>query len=100
MNKRELALLERAFDAEVTEALNGTGLFVIQTRSKLAEKLEREGLLRRQSIRMDVGLPFEVSGYALTELGRMTYCMEYADLSMPDSTFGEVESQPNAKQEG
>lgn len=83
MNKRKLALLEKAFDAEVTSALNKTGLFVMQTKSRLAAELEAEGLLRKQTIKMDGWPAVEITGYVLTELGRMTYCMEYADLQEP-----------------
>lgn len=83
MNKRKIALLEKAFDAEITAALDNTGLFVVQTKSKLAAELEAEGLLRKLTVTMNGWPAIEITGYALTELGRMTYCMEYADLQEP-----------------
>jgi len=83
MNKRKLALLERAFDAEVTSALEKTGMYVMQTKSRLALELVAEGLLQEVTISAGGLPPISVTGYALTELGRMSYCMSYADLQEP-----------------
>ncbi len=73
MNKRSLALLEKAFSAEIEAALT-KGFEFIQTKSKLAEQLVEQGYLFKT--RRVVGHHFAVvvEGYALTELGRMTYC--------------------------
>ncbi len=76
MNKNEISLLEKAFDAEVSAALNNTGIHLMQTKSKLAEKLVEDGFLRKASIRMRGGaFPCTVDGYELTEAGRMAYCL-------------------------
>jgi len=75
VNRKELALLEKAFAAEVEAAINCAPCLV-QTHSKLASKLVDDGLLREVSEVLGKG-PFAVrlDGFALTELGRMTYCM-------------------------
>ena len=74
MNKKELQLLEKAFDAEVHAALSG-GLHLIQTRQKLAEKMVADGLLAEKTIILGGRFPVTVKGFELTEFGRMTYCM-------------------------
>jgi hypothetical protein len=74
MRKRELDLLGKAFNAEIDSAINkGIGLF--QTKSKLAEKLENDGLLKKETIILDGKFPVKIEGYSLTHAGRMTYCM-------------------------
>lgn len=77
MNKRSLALLERAFVAEFEAATVG-GLGLIQTKSKLAEKLEAEGYLAQCERHLGGRLPVVVKGYELTHLGRITYCQSVA----------------------
>lgn len=49
MNKRELNLLEKAFEAELNTSMGG-GLGIFQTKSKLAEKLVEDGLLEKKII--------------------------------------------------
>lgn len=75
MDKREMALLERAYSAEVSAALGKSGMNLMQTKSKLAEKLVEEGFLRKRSIRMHGPWPCTVDGYELTEAGRLAYCL-------------------------
>lgn len=75
MNKREIALLERAYSAEVAVSLSKTGMHLIQTKSALAEKMVEEGFLRKRSIRMHGPWPCTVDGYELTEAGRLAYCL-------------------------
>ena len=74
MSQKELALLEKAFAAEIDAAINKTPR-VMQTRSKLAAKLVADGLLREASEVFGHG-PFAVrlAWYELTELGRLAYC--------------------------
>lgn len=74
MNKKEMQLLEKAFDAEVHAALSG-GVHLIQSRTKLAAKMVDDGMLAETSISLGGRFPVEVKGLELTELGRMTYCM-------------------------
>lgn len=53
MNKKELAVLEAAFEAEIFSALNG-------------------GLLAQRTITLGGRMP--VTGYELTHAGRFAYC--------------------------
>lgn len=83
MNKRELALLERAFAAEIDAAGGGALTHLIQPRGKLAEKLVADGLLRANQVTLAGRFPVAIKGYELTELGRMTFCMSCADTDEP-----------------
>lgn len=74
MNKASLALLERAFTAEIDAALNG-GIELIQTKSKLAATLVDEGYLIKETRKLRGRFSVTVEGYRLTEFGRFTYCM-------------------------
>lgn len=74
MNKQELDLLEKAFNAQVDHAITGRGFSLIQTKSKLAEKLADEGYLQRQEITLGGRFPIVISGYELTILGNLAYC--------------------------
>ena len=76
MNKKEIALLERAYTAEVEAALSKSGVHVMQTKAKtLAEKLVSDGFLRTASVRAPGPWPCTVDGYELTEAGRLAYCL-------------------------
>lgn len=74
MNKRELALLEKAYEAEIEGAIAG-GIPVMQTRSKLAAKLVADGLLRETEHTIKAWpFPTTIRGYELTQAGRLLYC--------------------------
>lgn len=75
MTKAKLALLEKAFAAEIRSAIEG-GPYVMQTKSKLALELCDEGYLVEAEEALERVL---VKGYALTQLGRMTYCQSCGD---------------------
>lgn len=76
MNKRELALLEKAFAAEIDAALTKNGFGFMQTKSKLADKLVADGLLEKVERKQQWGCGVACfTGYRLTLLGHMTYCM-------------------------
>jgi hypothetical protein len=79
MNKRELALLEKAFAGEIDAALSRHGIDLIQTKSKLAAKLVEDGLLARGEMTLSGWPPLTIKGYRLTEAGRMAYCMTCGD---------------------
>ena len=80
MTARELALLERAFDAEVRAAILHHVTHLIQLRGKLADNLVADGLLRKTSTQLrGFSGTVTISGYELTELGRLTYCMTCED---------------------
>lgn len=78
MDKRSLGLLERAFVAEVEAGIHG-GLDLMQTKSKLAEKLVADGYLEKQSRVLGGRMAMTVEGYTLTHLGRITYCATCSD---------------------
>ena len=73
MDKRSLELLEKAFAAEI-EAATNNGIGLMQTKSKIAEKLVETGYLEKASRALGGRLPVTVEGYQLTHLGRITYC--------------------------
>ena len=70
MNKRELALLERAFNSEIVAALQDAPRSM-QTTSKLADAMVANGLLIK-SVEFWRGVKIE--GYELTHAGRFAYC--------------------------
>lgn len=76
LSRREFALLEKAFVAEIDGAM-GDGIGLMQTKSKLAQKLELGGyILKKKRILQGRGRGLLViEGYTLTEKGRFTYCM-------------------------
>jgi len=78
VNKRSIDLLEKVFIAEINGALNKhPGLF--QTKSKLAKQLADEGLILEETVKLGGRLPVTITGYRLTEFGRITYCMTCKD---------------------
>lgn len=85
-NKKELALLEKAFAAEIEYAIHRRERFcipVIQTKSKLAGKLVEDGLLEKMEIKLPGPLGImTVEGYALTEVGRFVYCVSCDDVEV------------------
>lgn len=71
MNKKELDILEKAFEAQIASAFNKKLFPVIQTKSKTASKLCDEGFLEDVVINhMNV----KIRGYALTIKGTLAYC--------------------------
>lgn len=81
MNKPTMALLEKAFAAEIDFALKQSILPLIHTKSKLAKKLAEEGLLLWVNEVVPGEFPVRVSGYMLTDLGRMEYCLALPPVS-------------------
>lgn len=71
MNKPELQLLGKVWEAEVNAALSSNGIHVFQTKSKVAEKLAQEGLIELATVNFK---GVKILGYQLTHLGRFTYC--------------------------
>lgn len=70
MNKTELQLLEKVWEAEINGALS-SGIHLFQTKSKLAAKLADEGYLNFTHTKFQ---GVKITGYELTHLGRLTYC--------------------------
>jgi hypothetical protein len=71
MKKTELAILEKAYAAEVDAAFSTHGIHLLQTKSKVAAMLAEEGYLHFTSMKFQ---GVTISGYELTHLGRITYC--------------------------
>lgn len=78
MKKSELTILERAFSAEIEGALN-RGFYLFQSHTKAAERLADAGYLERVEVTVGGRFPVTVKGYALTHLGRSTYCATCPD---------------------
>jgi hypothetical protein len=74
MHKRELALLGEAYGAEIRSAITGE-IHVFQSRSKVAKKLCADGLFEEKTLIINGRFPVKITGYQLTELGRMKFCM-------------------------
>jgi hypothetical protein len=74
MNKNCLSLLSKAFAQEVNSAISG-GPNLLRTTSKIADQLVLDGYLYKKVIIYEGRFPVEISGYELTDLGRMEYCL-------------------------
>ena len=81
MNKAAMAMLERVFKREVEAAISHWPSHLFQTDSKLAAKMAEDGYLRHRTLELpgDRFGRIAVSGYELTDLGRMHYCMTCSD---------------------
>jgi len=74
MSDRELAVLEKVFEAEIAHALGEAPYPIVQLRAaqrRFAPKLVSDGLIEEVTI-VDRGL--HLKGYVLTQYGRMVYC--------------------------
>ena len=76
MNKKRLALLEKAFAAEINAAMEKHQIHLIQSNSKLAETMVEEGYLAHRKI---VYRGVAIEGYELTHFGMLAYCMTCDD---------------------
>lgn len=70
MRQTDLNLLERLFEAEIY------GHLPFQSKSKQIQRLHEEGMVEPMTRRLgqDGFGAIEVSGWALTHAGRLTYC--------------------------
>ncbi|WP_288654667.1 MULTISPECIES: hypothetical protein [Pantoea] len=87
MNKKQLDILERAWGAEIDHALRETPYPIIQTSSKVAQKLADDGYLEYVEF-TDRGITFK--GYVITHFGIMAYCE-----SLPPEAKGATNEQAN-----
>lgn len=71
MNKKELDILEKAFDAEIASAFNKNLFPIIQTKSKTAKKLCENGYLEEVCFMYS---NVKITGYAITIRGHIAYC--------------------------
>jgi hypothetical protein len=72
VKKSHYKALERVFGAEIE------GRLPLQSKAKVFEELEKEGMVERYTRRFGVDCFGEiaVTGWSLTQLGRLAYCLE------------------------
>jgi len=76
MNKKQISILEKAWDAEISCALKEIPLPIIQTKSKVARQLCDDGFLD------EVTLNYQMStfkGYQINHFGIFAYCQSLPD---------------------
>ncbi|MCE1279288.1 hypothetical protein LWU92_21700 [Enterobacter hormaechei] len=71
MNKKQLAILERAWEADIAHSLKETRYPIFQSKSKVVQQLADDGYLEYVEFN-DRGITFK--GYRITHLGIMAYC--------------------------
>lgn len=71
MNKKQLDILARAWEADIAHALKESPYPIFQSKSKLAQQLADEGYLEHVEF-TDRGISFK--GYLITHFGIMAYC--------------------------
>lgn len=76
MNKKQLAILERAWEAEIACALKEQPLPVIQTKSKVARQLCDDGFLDEVCLNYQMAT---FKGYQINHLGIFAYCQSQQD---------------------
>ena len=79
MDKQKLKLLEKAFAAEIDSALNKHQVGIMQSNSKLATELVESGYLQESYVKLGGRFPVTITGFSLTEMGRITYCESCRD---------------------
>lgn len=71
MNKKQLEILERAWEADIAHALKETPYPIFQSKSKAVQQLADDGYLEYVEFN-DRGITFK--GYHITHYGIMAYC--------------------------
>ena len=71
MNKKQLEILGRAWEADIAHALKEIPYPIFQSKSKVVQQLADDGYLEYVEF-TDRGVTFK--GYHITHLGIMTYC--------------------------
>lgn len=71
MNKKQLAVLEKAWEADLAHALKEHRYPIFQSKSKVAKQLADDWYLELVEF-YDEGVT--IKGYRITHLGIMTYC--------------------------
>ena len=75
VTKRELAMLEQAYAAEINSAF-GQGVTRFQSKSKLAKSLVKQGLLFEEH---ESDGSYHCEWLVLTHAGRLLYCMSCSE---------------------
>lgn len=76
MNKKQLAILERAWEAEIACSLKEQPLPIIQTKSKIARQLCDDGFLDEVSLNYQMAT---FKGYQINHIGIAAYCFYMPD---------------------
>ncbi|EOW22007.1 hypothetical protein [Escherichia coli] len=76
MNKKQLAILEKAWDAQISCALKEQALPIIQTKSKIARQLCDDGFLNEVEITRQM---VTFKGYEINHHGIAAYCSHLPD---------------------
>ncbi|EAA3830262.1 hypothetical protein JGI24_000137 [Salmonella enterica] len=76
MNKKQLAILEKAWDAQISCALKEQTLPIIQTKSKIAMQLCDDGFLDEVEITHQM---VTFKGYEINHYGIAAYCSHLPD---------------------
>jgi hypothetical protein len=76
MNKKDLRLLERAFECEIGAALEGSPRLMQTKATACADALVADGLLHKC---VEFWRGIKIEGYELTHAGRLTYCATCED---------------------
>jgi len=71
MNKKQLAILERAWEADIAHSLKEIPYPIFQSKSKVVQQLAEDGYLAYVEF-TDRGITFK--GYIITHFGIMAYC--------------------------
>ena len=84
IRKRHLAALEKLYAAEIDAALaRKPYLRLVQSKAKVFTELLENGYAQfeeqRTYLRNGGGVTMTISGWVLTELGRLTYCVSCGD---------------------
>lgn len=77
MKKAHVLALERIFSSDIEQAMSKSRLRLpFQSKAKVYEELEREGMVKRTEVRVGTGWSaVTVRGWALTEAGHLAYCL-------------------------
>lgn len=90
LNKTQLAFLGKLMHAEVIASLNPSRLHVVQGHGKVVEGLKDKDMIRETTVTLRGRFPVKITGWEMTELGRMTFCMSCGD---EGDTFAPAEAE-------
>ncbi|HGH7262927.1 TPA: hypothetical protein ACHQNL_002685 [Serratia marcescens] len=80
MNKRQIKLLEDAWELDIGHALKEYPIPLLQTKSKVAKQLADDGYLELVTLRSKEKLGEIIfEGYRITHAGIFAYCMSLQD---------------------
>lgn len=81
MKKSHMNALGKVFASEIDQAMKPKGIprFPFQSKANVFAELEVLGLVKRETVILPGQFRVEITGWALTEVGRMSYCAECKD---------------------